>query len=148
MITDTKVKEFVKKGCSAPDVKQCIPPKVLDPTVDPTVKTPPVVNDTSTSKADGVPTKTTTEKDDDVDSDNGDGDNDAVIIAIVVVFLILLIILAVVFFITWYLKRNKGVYQTHEGSAENIHGDTDNLTLVSKPSDQEQDGDKGKEYYL
>lgn len=86
--------------------------------------------------------------DGDVD-DDGDGSNDnAAIIAIVVVFLILLIILLVVFFITWYLKRNKGVYQTHEGSAENIHGDTDNLTLVTKPCDQETDGDKGKEYYL
>ena len=80
--------------------------------------------------------------------DGEDGDNNTAVIVIMVIFLLLLILLLVAFFVTWYLKRNKGVYQTHEGSAENIHGDTDNLTLVSRPSEQEAENEKSKEYYL
>ena len=83
----------------------------------------------------------------DDDGDGGGGDNTAVIV-IVVIFLVLLILLIVVFLFTWYLKRNKGVYQTHEGSAENIHGDTENLTLVTKQSEQELENQNSKEYYL
>lgn len=149
MITEAKVKEFVKKGCSAPQKVQCSNPTVqVDPNVDPTVTTNPTTRPSPSVNSGGDGKNNNTGNDGDVDDDGGGGNGDSAIIAIVVVFLILLIILIVVFFITWYLKRNKGVYQTHEGSAENIHGDTDNLTLVTKPCDQEPEGDKGKEYYL
>ena len=85
----------------------------------------------------------------DLDNDDDDGDDsDTAVIVIVVILLLLLIFLLIAFFITWYLKRNKGVYQTHEGSAEDIHGDTDNLTLVTKPTEQEDEAQKSKEYYL
>lgn len=139
--------EFVKEGCTAPQLILCSEPKVRLHHRNKTV-----VNDSDDRSGD----KSTT---DDRSGDKrttkpvhvergGGGNDDAAIIAIVVVFLILLIILIVVFAITWYLKRNKGVYQTHEGSAENLHGDTDNLTLVTRPGEQENEGDKGKEYYL
>ena len=147
------MQEYVEKGCAIPDAgRHCTPAKVPDTDSDPDSTTsPPVIDPTSTRGS--REKKNETKNDDDDDDDDvvveGDGnDDDAAIIAIVVVFLILLIILIVVFFITWYLKRNKGVYQTHEGSAENIHGDTDNLTLVTKPCDQDADADQGKEYYL
>lgn len=136
------MKGFVKEGCEPPDGGKCTP-------ADTVTLTRPVVVVASTTVDPGSGEKSNnTDKDGDV-SDEGDGSNDdTAIIVIVVVFLIILIVLIVVFFITWYLKRNKGVYQTHEGSAENIHGDTDNLTLVTKPCDQEAEADKGKEYYL
>ena len=153
MIREATMKEFVKEGCKPPkNGGKCSP-------ATPTTAAPSSEGKKSNTDKDGDvgPTtaapssggkKNNTNKDGDV-GDEGDGNNDdAAIIAIVVVFLIVLIILIVVFFITWYLKRNKGVYQTHEGSAENIHGDTDNLTLVTKPCDQEAEADKGKEYYL
>jgi hypothetical protein len=144
MITETKMKEFIKDGCSAPTV-QCSVPKVKSTTVDPTEPNPTVGTDPPVGPSDKNKKNNTNVNDGD---DDDGGNDDAVIIAIVVVFLILFIILVVIFFITWYLKRNKGVYQTHEGSAENIHGDTDNLTLVTKPCDEDPDGEKGKEYYL
>ena len=130
------MKKFLKEGCK--DVQSgadCTIPRDPNSSLNPSPGVKPSGKN-GNNTGDG-----------DVD-DDGSNNDDAAIIAIVVVFLILLIILLVVFFITWYLKRNKGVYQTHEGSAENIHGDTENLTLVTKPSDQEADGDKGKEYYL
>lgn len=152
------MKEYVEEGCAIPDAgRQCTHAKVPNtdsdagstttpPVIDPT-STPAIIDPTSTRS--GENKNITNNDDDDDDVVEGDGnDDDAAIIAIVVVFLIILIILIVVFFITWYLKRNKGVYQTHEGSAENVHGDTDNLTLVTKPSDQDADTDQGKEYYL
>ncbi|XP_028393487.1 EGF and laminin G domain-containing protein-like [Dendronephthya gigantea] len=140
-ITESKNKASVKEGCSPPTEAVCDPSTTGNPSTNPPI--------TSTvSKVENT-TKTATTKTPgsggEVDSG---GNDDAAIIAIVVVFLILLIILVAVFFITWYLKRNKGVYQTHEGSAEDIHGDTDNLTLVTKPGEQEAEGDQGKEYYL
>lgn len=143
------MKEFVKEGCTAPQDILCSEPKVRD--VD-TVSgnTTPAADDGDGEVLvdDDSGGNTTKPVDDERDDGGGGGNDDAAIIAIVVVFLILLIILIVVFAITWYLKRNKGVYQTHEGSAENLHGDTDNLTLVTRPGEQENEGDKGKEYYL
>ena len=164
MITEAKMKEFVKDGCSTPIVR-CRKPSVKDivSTVNPGLSTEPSqavkpnftvkpnttldVKPNTTLDVNGGDKEKNNNTDGNVSSEGGNNDN-AVIIAIVVVFLILFIILVVVFFITWYLKRNKGVYQTHEGSAENIHGDTDNLTLVTKPCDDDPDSEKGKEYYL
>ena len=156
MITEAKMKEFVKDGCSTP-VVQCRVPNVEDivSTVNPGLSTEPsqavkpnftVKPNTTLDVNGGGKEKKNNTGDGSVSSEGGN--NNAVIIAVVVVFLILFIILVVVFLITWYLKRNKGVYQTHEGSAENIHGDTDNLTLVTKPSEDDPDSEKGKEYYL
>ena len=153
------MKEFVKDGCSTP-VVQCRKPNAKDTTstVNPDHSTEPshAVKSTLTVKPNstlgvnhgGGNEKNNNTDDGNVSPEGGDNNDKAVIIAIVVVFLILFFILFVVFLITWYLKRNKGVYQTHEGSAENIHGDTDNLTLVTKPCDDDPDSEKGKEYYL
>ena len=147
------MKEYVREGCPISDaVRQCTPAKVpnTDSDADSTTS-PPVIDPTSTrggGEKENITNNDNNNDDDDVVVEGDGNDDDAAIIAIVVVFLILLIILIVIFFITWYLKRNKGVYQTHEGSAENIHGDTDNLTLVTKPCDQDADADQGKEYYL
>ena len=138
------MKEFVKEGCKTPQSILCTTAKI--PTDDPasTTEIPDIGGNGVTNSL-----NTTTAAIDDGGGGGGGGSNDdAAIIAIVVVFLILLIILIVVFAITWYLKRNKGVYQTHEGSAENLHGDTDNITLVTKPGEQETEESKGKEYYL
>lgn len=144
------MKEFVKEGCTAPQDRLCSEPKVRDVDTVSGNTTPAVGDgDGEVSKDNDSGGNTTKPVDDERDDGGGGGGNDdAAIIAIVVVFLILLIILIVVFAITWYLKRNKGVYQTHEGSAENLHGDSDNLTLVTRPGEQENEGDKGKEYYL
>ena len=136
------MKEFVKEGCKPPKNGGKCSPATVGGTG--TTTRPVIVIHTTAAPSSGEK-KNNTDKDGDV----GDGNNDnAAIIAVVVVFLIMPIILIAVFFITWYLKRNKGVYQTHEGSAENIHGDIDNLTLATKPCDQEAEAHKGKEYYI
>ena len=164
MIREATMKEFVKEGCKPPKNGGKCSPATVGGTG--TTTRPVIVIHTTAAPSSGGK-KNNTDKDGDVgpttaapssggkknntdkDGDVGDGNNDnAAIIAVVVVFLIMPIILIAVFFITRYLKRNKGVYQTHEGSAENIHGDIDNLTLATRPCDQEAEAHKGKEYYI